>query len=175
MLYRQINTVCYEMHTKHWYKPCGQKADFFLVWYIQEPLGFKGLKRVFKFRVRYLTYSQYLKCRENNRSKWFVGELIFFYLWEKVTKKTFSMYDIQLEWTVCFVMQPNFHTLQRNCIHEQYDGQNSISEQKLTLLKKMKVYSLDTLESWKFKCDNISILFTKFLPALFIHIPSSLP
>jgi len=58
----------------------GRRQNFFSVVHT-EALGFKGLKNLFKFRERYLTYSQYLKCRENSRSKWFVGELIvFFYM-----------------------------------------------------------------------------------------------
>jgi hypothetical protein len=47
MLYKGIIAVCYEIHTKHIYKPCGQKLG---ICYIRllVPLGSKVLKICYK-------------------------------------------------------------------------------------------------------------------------------
>lgn len=72
-----------------------------------------------------------------------------------VTKKTCSIIATELERTLIYVMQPSLYTVQRNCIHEQCDGQNSISEHKLTLLNEKGKYKL--LIHWKTASFNVII------------------
>jgi len=80
------------------------------------------------------------------------------------------MDDIQLEWTVSFVMQPSFYTVKRNCFHEYYDGQNSISEQKTDFIKKKWKYIL--FIHWKAGSFNV-IIFQFYSQSYFQHFLST--